>query len=130
MSGDKHEVNGNSGKGDDVEMKDSGSSKKSGKGRDGDDEMTVVVPPSKNGKTVDSNGEDKVDETEQEVPIDPKEKAINGRKACIRVCASSANRTRNQEQLRLTRTSSDPIRPSIQSTSFAINTVRASAIIS
>lgn len=75
MSGDKPRLNGGS---DDVEMNDSSNPKKNGKGKDGDEEMTVVVPPSKNGKASDdTNGKDS-DKPEEEIPVDPKDKALQG----------------------------------------------------
>lgn len=97
MSGDKQQTNGkdqtndNATGTDDVEMND-GTSKpsktgKSGKDKDGDDEMTVVVPPSKNtsssGKDLQSstavNGAtEESDESSKEPDVDPREKAING----------------------------------------------------
>ena len=77
MSGDKPRLNGSAGNGDDVEMNDSSNSKKNGKGKDGDEEMTVVVPPSKNGKT-DSDDSADGEKVEVEAPVDPREKAIQG----------------------------------------------------
>jgi len=59
-------------------MNDSSDAKKPTKGgKDGDDEMTVVVPPSKKSKTVDASNTESDEEEQKEIPIDPKEKAIN-----------------------------------------------------
>jgi 26S proteasome regulatory subunit N3 len=78
----------------DVEMKeDTPSSMKSGKGKkvkDGDEEMTVVVPPSKGSKLSappppDTDGDVAMDDSETsadatpaEMEVDPVEKAISG----------------------------------------------------
>lgn len=78
----------------DVEMKeDTPSSMKGGKGKkikDGDEEMTVVVPPSKGSKlsaplpsdndsdVVMDESEKSVDVTPVELEVDPVEKAISG----------------------------------------------------
>ena len=94
MSGDKQQANGADANEDqvngseDVEMNDDVSNPtktvKGGK-KDGDDEMTVVVPPSKNkpaskgGKDTEINGtSDEEHDESKEPPIDPKEKAIHG----------------------------------------------------
>ena len=86
MSGDRSKANGTDPKqnGDDIEMNDDSSKSqkptKGNKDKDGDEEMTVVVPPPKKtpahpGK----DGETSKDAEEPEEPeIDPKEKAING----------------------------------------------------
>jgi len=101
MSGDKPHLNGsdppeNGIKGsDDVEMKEdtqaSKKTSKSGKDKDGDDEMTVVVPPSK-GSSNSPSAPDKPTDTdltngavdgdgagESEEQVDPQEKAISGK---------------------------------------------------
>jgi 26S proteasome regulatory subunit N3 len=96
MSGDKQQTNGQDQQNDsvngaeDVEMNDGSSkpSKGTKSGKDGDEEMTVVVPPSK--KTAPAPGKDpkskdaangaseEADEAAKEPEIDPREKAING----------------------------------------------------
>lgn len=95
MSGDNPHLNG-TGEGsngsEDVEMKEQSQStkknSKQNKDKDGDDEMTVVVPPFKGAtptaptKKTDADlangatGEDAT--TVDEVPVDPQEKAIAG----------------------------------------------------
>ena len=101
MSGDKQNANGSgpaqngTNGSDDVEMKEgSQGAKKSSKGlkdKDGDSDMTVVVPPSKGSNTpsapskateadltngaVDGDGEKEIEEE-----VDPQEKAIEGKK--------------------------------------------------
>ncbi|KAL2404844.1 putative 26S proteasome regulatory subunit rpn3 [Exophiala dermatitidis] len=102
MSGDKHRLNGTGPNAngidgsEDVEMKEQSQNSKKGskpnKDKDGDDEMTVVVPPSKGsnaptapGKATEAdlkigalNGNS---ENEAEAEIDPQEKAISEIKA-------------------------------------------------
>ncbi|KAK5061034.1 hypothetical protein LTR84_007575 [Exophiala bonariae] len=94
MSGDKSRLNGSSSNG----VNGSGSSQnntkdsKGSKDKDGDDEMTVVVPPSKGSnkptaptKATEAdvaNGADEADAANaKEIPVDPKEKAITDIKA-------------------------------------------------
>lgn len=91
MSGDKPRLNGSGSNG----VNGSGSSQNNRKGskgskdRDGDDEMTVVLPPSKGSnkpsaptKATEADLANGAEEGEgskaQEPPIDPKEKAISG----------------------------------------------------
>ena len=102
MSGDKQQPNGGDPKKDevngteDIEMTEEGSKPKknvtAGKGKDGEDEMTVVVPPSRSSKTPPTGSKDaemddttdvtaKADGVSPDPPLDPKEKAITGRKA-------------------------------------------------
>ena len=96
MSGDKQRANGSDPKKDevngteDVEMTEEGSKQKKnvtgGKGKEGEDEMTVVVPPSRSSKTppkdsqMDSVANGTVEEATESkaAEVDPKEKAING----------------------------------------------------
>ena len=101
MSGDKPQINGTDSPesidgSEDVEMDDDGSRlnrhSKPGKDKDGDEEMTVVVPPSKGSKLsgkpseddggdVSMNGtEEAVGEEDGRVSIDPKVKAVSGRR--------------------------------------------------
>lgn len=89
MSGDKPQLNGSDSNG----VNGSGGNNKKGskgsKDRDGDDEMTVVVPPSKGSnlptaptKATEAdlaNGADDDGSTAQQAPIDPKEKAVSGK---------------------------------------------------
>lgn len=99
MSGDKRQPNGTdpiedeTNDAEDVEMSEESSkpkkTTKSGKGKDGDEEMTVVVPPSKSSKTT-SNGKqshtennvngavDGKEDSADKPQLDPKEKAIDG----------------------------------------------------
>lgn len=101
MSGDKPHLNGkdkdesNHYGNEDIEMKDSTnpSKTKSVKGQDADEEMTVVVPPSKSSKSVGvpqkdgqgdvaMNGGTEADETVVAEPeIDPREKAITSKES-------------------------------------------------
>jgi hypothetical protein len=91
MSGDKSRLNGSNSNG----VNGSGSSQNNRKGskgskdKDGDDEMTVVVPPSKGSnkptapnKATEADLANGADETDgpiaKETPVDPKEKAITG----------------------------------------------------
>ena len=81
MSGDKSQLNGDKADdNEDVVMDEEDSKKtKSGKDKDGDDEMTVVVPPSK-GKSDGSTTNGAMDGKQKEAEIDPREKALNGKK--------------------------------------------------
>jgi 26S proteasome regulatory subunit N3 len=99
MSGDKSHLNGkdkdesNPNGSDDVEMKEGTiPSKTTGvKGKDGDEEMTVVVPPSKSSKLASAppkdgqgdvamNGDIEADEAAVDEPeIDPREKAVTSK---------------------------------------------------
>ncbi len=100
MSGDKSRLNGNdpaengSKASEDVEMKeDAQTSKKTAKtskGKDGDGEMVVVVPPAKrststnapdkaNGTDLTNGAGDGDNEDESEAPVDPQEKTISGK---------------------------------------------------
>ena len=80
MSGDKSKPNGNSKQ--NGEQSKSRKPTKGGKDKDGDEEMTVVVPPLKKTPSVpdkEREDSDKVDAAAAEEPeVDPKEKAING----------------------------------------------------
>src|ERR1700712_1912237 len=100
MSGDKQHLNGSGptqngvNGSDDVEMKEGSQSAKKGtkgsKDKDGDSDMTVIVPPSKDSNTPSApskateadvtngavNGDE---EKEAEEEVDPQEKAIEGR---------------------------------------------------
>lgn len=98
MSGDKPHTNGtdpveNGVNGtDDTEMKDDSNSTdklKPAKDKDGDEEMTVVVPPPKSSKLIEEAGKDeegdvvmegveKSDDTKLEETIDPAAKAVLG----------------------------------------------------
>jgi 26S proteasome regulatory subunit N3 len=104
MSGDKQHLNGSGptrngvNGADDVEMKDGSQNAKKGtkgsKDKEGDSDMTVVVPPSKGSNTpsapskateadltngdVDGDGEKVAEE-----PVDPQEKAIEGKATCF-----------------------------------------------
>ena len=92
MSGNKHHLNGSNPAENGVNNSDDGQNPKKGskgsKDKDGDDEMTVVVPPSKGsnspsapGKTTEAdlaNGPADGDAATDEAPVDPKEKAISG----------------------------------------------------
>ena len=94
MSGDKPQTNGvesneNGVNGvEDVEMSDEKTPvPKSGSGKDGEDEMTVVVPPSKGSKLIperaqDADGDVTMDPTPETVPkteeVDPAIKTIAG----------------------------------------------------
>lgn len=106
MSGDKKGLNGSAGA-DDVTMNSSNGSKKNGKGKDGDEEMTVVVPPSKNGIAEESEAKEG-EKAEEQVPIDPKEKAVQGAQHSNPVF-DSANSNRNQGQFRPARACSLPV---------------------
>ena len=81
MSGDKSQLNGDkSEEKEDVVMDEEDSKKaKSGKDKDGDDEMTVVVPPSK-GKSDGPNINGTADGKQEEAEVDPREKALDGEK--------------------------------------------------
>lgn len=104
MSGDKQnddtsQQNGVNGT-EDVEMKDGSQPKaksvKKGKDKDGDEEMTVVVPPSKSKNTTNGIGKDNEgdvsmngtsdpsDNKPAEEAIDPKAKALTGKSASRR----------------------------------------------
>lgn len=96
MSGDKQQANGAGPNKDevngtdDVEMTEDGSKSKKtaagGRGKDGEDEMTVVVPPVRSSRTPtggkDADIDDATNSTAKdqdpsaEPPVDPKEKAI------------------------------------------------------
>ena len=87
MSGDKSQPNGTDPKqkGDDIEMNDDVSKAQSsskGKDKDGDEEMTVVVPPSKKTPSIPNKDGEAGKDTDGKAPVepevDPKEKAING----------------------------------------------------
>jgi hypothetical protein len=94
MSGDKKHPKGSPAQNgvngsDDVEMNEtSKKGTKSSKDKDGDSDMTVVVPPSKGSNTpsipskateADLQNGAADGEEETEVPVDPQEKAIEGR---------------------------------------------------
>ena len=101
MSGDKHQSNGtdpvengiNGAPDKDTEMQDNDtkSTGKAGKDKDGDDEMTVVVPPSKGQKLSGASNEDHESDvamngvTEDpdmkpvEIVQDPHSKAVSGK---------------------------------------------------
>lgn len=87
MSGDKPQLNGNEAKeNEDVVMDEDEAkttqSEKDGKDKDADEEMTVVVPPSKksSGSETAVNGASEGKESPPEEPeVDPKEKAIGGK---------------------------------------------------
>ncbi len=78
----EHGMNGT----EDVDMVDEGSEKVKVNGVDGEEEMTVVVPPPNSSKLAgepnkDAEGDVAMDDTkedEKEVPIDPKVKAVAG----------------------------------------------------
>ena len=78
----EHGVNGT----EDIDMVDDGPEKVKVNGVDGDEEMTVVVPPPNSSKLAgepskDAEGDVTMDDTdaaEREVPIDPKVKAVAG----------------------------------------------------
>src|SRR5271170_4458320 len=98
MSGDKEKINGGGpaengiNGAEDVEMTEESSKPaqnvKPGKDKDGDEEMTVVVPPSKVSKTTGSSGQEKdadvamngTPDADDAIPkaleVDPKEKAV------------------------------------------------------
>ena len=134
MSGDKAQQNGsrptqNGVDGsDDVEMKDGSQNTKKGakggKDKDGDSDMTVIVPPSKtptapskateadltNGAT-EGNEEDEAEEE-----VDPQQKAIEGKAASTLIlfcCLVSDALARDQSQSASTRTRRHSIRRSI-----------------
>jgi hypothetical protein len=83
---------------------------KPSKGTDGDDEMTVVVPPAK--RSTSTNAPDKANgtdltngagdgdvEAESEAPVDPQEKTISGKLDCDdRLGTLMLTTTRNQSQ--------------------------------
>ena len=95
-AGDKPQINGNEpvengvNETDDIDMADDGPEKvKVGNGKDGEDEMTVVVPPPKSSKLSGEPGKDEegdvamenTDNTQaasSETQIDPKVKAVAG----------------------------------------------------
>lgn len=83
MSGDRSKRNSVS-RSNDSKSKDKSKAQKDGKkGKDnsGDEEMTVVVPPFKT-NDADQNGDmtmnGTADEKQEEAPIDPKVKAVDG----------------------------------------------------
>lgn len=99
MSGDKPHLNGSDptengiNGSEDVEMKEESQNSKKvskpSKDKDGDDEMTVVVPPAKGSKSPSAPGKpteadlangavDGEGEGESEEQVDPQEKAISG----------------------------------------------------
>ena len=88
MSGDKSQLNGDKAdENEDVVMEEEDSKMtkpgKSGKDKDGDDEMTVLVPPSKgksDGPTINGATDGKAEEEE----VDPREKASSGKKTSMR----------------------------------------------
>lgn len=99
MSGDK-QVNGKANGQEDVDMNDASGSKKPGKGKDGDESMTVVVPPSKKSKSAEAgSGADGEEEAIVETPVDPKEKAISGKLLAPQISNIHADSSRNQRQL-------------------------------
>jgi len=86
MSGDKSKRNSVS-KSNDSKSKDNKSKAqkdtKKPKDNDGDEEMTVVVPPPKPDQNGDVTMNGATDEKEGEVPVDPKVQAANGIKTAL-----------------------------------------------
>ena len=81
-------------------MNDGTGSKKPTNGKDGDESMTVVVPPSKKSKSAEAgNGADGENEAIVETPVDPKEKAISGKAHIGPAAYVFADFIRNQGQL-------------------------------
>ena len=81
---------------------------------DGDEEMTVVVPPSKSDKPeengdVTMNGVEQEKKEEEEKPVDPKEKAATGMLSYLAVLKAIANPYRHTQQSHLARTCREPI---------------------
>ncbi|OAP58550.1 hypothetical protein AYL99_07640 [Fonsecaea erecta] len=118
MSGDKPHLNGGINGSDDVEMKDesknSKKTSKQGKEKDGDDEMTVVVPPAKGSNTPSApqkatdadltNGAiDDEGKKEGEEEVDPQEKAIEEIKANLPLLERAVNQFDPRFSLRVLR---------------------------
>lgn len=111
MSGDKQRLNGTGPNqngingSDDVEMKEGSQNAKKGaknsKDKDGDSDMTVVVPPSKGSNTPSAphkaTDADEDGETEIEEPVDPQQKAIEGNVALRRPVGGSTILTWSQK---------------------------------
>ena len=79
-NGKKPAGNNNVQKNKDVEMTDNTKPKGKKPAKDGDEEMTVVVPPSKSKKSdkADAEGDVSMEEEEEEVKVDPVVQTIAG----------------------------------------------------
>jgi len=126
MSGDRSKRNSVS-RPNDSKSKDKSKVQKDGKkGKDngGDEEMTVVVPPSKT-NDADQNGDVTMNgmaDEKEEAPIDPKVKAVNGKASVSAQRNDGLTVSRYQEQPGTLGTSSQPIRPPIYPEGPALDT--------
>jgi 26S proteasome regulatory subunit N3 len=96
----------------DVEMKDSAKSKGKKPAKDGEDELTVVVPPSKASKQASADADGDVSMDGEEEKVDPVAQTVAGKSGCRTrpasaglACFLTPYLSRHQEQLRITRSS-------------------------
>ena len=149
MGEDKPQTNGNdlvqngvNGTSEDIEMDDESTSPVTGakgKDKDGDEEMTVVVPPSKTPKLGTDKGQDgdmdvdvvKDADTPEEVKVDPVAKAVSGLYTAPCNCYTPVEEGRHtniyeyryQRQLRTSRACCDSVRPPIYASGPSFNIV-------